>query len=304
MTYSMGWALSQCPKFLQLFASHIVPSHSKDGEWAIRLQEHRDEGGFTDIEIIGPDCHIIIEAKRGWNLPNGKQLQRYAARFNGRTQHELFVVISERSEVAAKIDLPSQIEGRPVHFIPWKKVRKLAEQGALLGNHAEKRLLYEFIAYLKGLLVMQNTNSNLVYVVALGSDTPSWSRYSWIDIVEKDNRYFHPSNQAGYPHSPQNYLGFRYGGKLQGVYHVEKFWEHTDLSIYVPCVKKADWNKQAPRPHYIYQLGPRISPLKNVKSGPIWNKPYSIPIDLLLISDSVDEARAKARQREQSYNNE
>ncbi|MCG2728873.1 MAG: hypothetical protein L6276_01100, partial [Acetobacterium sp.] len=38
---------------------------------------------------------------------------------------------------------------------------------------------------------------------------------SWIDIVEKRNKYFHPMGMNGWPKEPPNYIAFRYYGKLQ-----------------------------------------------------------------------------------------
>ena len=35
----------------------------------IRLQEHVAGSGFTDVEIRTTTMHVIIEAKRGWEMP-------------------------------------------------------------------------------------------------------------------------------------------------------------------------------------------------------------------------------------------
>src|SRR4029077_18007401 len=75
ITFSLGWALAQSPKFLQRFVERIFPTKqeiSLDG-LTVSLQNFRKLEGITDIEITGSNLHIIVEAKRGWSLPAQKQ---------------------------------------------------------------------------------------------------------------------------------------------------------------------------------------------------------------------------------------
>ena len=57
----------------------------------------------------------------------------------------------------------------------------------------------------------QNQNSNKVYVVSLGK-TEKFKGYTYIDVVEKFGKYFHPfgRNKSGWPVDPPNYIAFRY----------------------------------------------------------------------------------------------
>jgi hypothetical protein len=152
MTFSLGWALAQCPRFLDAFVASIAPKAKADQPWLINLQEHVRDGGYTDIEIIGGDCHIIVEAKRRWALPSLHQLERYASRFRSKVADEHFVVISERGHESARHQLPSEVCGHPLNFVAWGDIWRLANKCVYGGNHREKWLLKEFITYLRGLL--------------------------------------------------------------------------------------------------------------------------------------------------------
>jgi hypothetical protein len=59
----------------------------------IDLQRHDEHGGFTDVEIVCKDvCHVIIEAKRGWTVPEQWQLETYAQRVAGLSKAERRIV--------------------------------------------------------------------------------------------------------------------------------------------------------------------------------------------------------------------
>jgi hypothetical protein len=83
-------------------------------------------------------------------------------------------------------------------------------------------MLSELLTFLEGFMGIERAYSNLVYVVVLGGGYPVGWKTSWIDIVEKHHRYFYPVVGGGWP-PPPNYMGFRYGGRLQSIRHVEKF---------------------------------------------------------------------------------
>ena len=88
-------------------------------------------------------------------------------------------------------------------------------------SNAEKRLLREFVRYLKGLMTMQDVTSNMVWVVPLSTAQLVEDGPSWTDIIIKHGRYFHPF--AGkWPKTPPNYIGFRFWGAVQEIRHVEE----------------------------------------------------------------------------------
>ena len=81
ITASISWALCKCPQLLSLLIECIF-SIKVDSfeEIEILNQEYNKGKGITDIEIKGKTFHIIIEAKRGWNLPKKEQLIMYSQR--------------------------------------------------------------------------------------------------------------------------------------------------------------------------------------------------------------------------------
>src|SRR5437867_2398035 len=113
----------------------------------------------------------------------------------------------------------------------------------------------------------QEQTSNWVFVVPLSSDQITGS-LSWIDIVTKRRRYFHPApghpDSRGYPKDPPNYIGFRYFGRLQSIHHIDK-WEIVKDWRNFPELAAA-WGGGRGEPHFEYSLGPPILPSKDVKS--------------------------------------
>src|SRR5579862_2078421 len=77
ITYSLGWGLSQSDTFLSHFLKDVLPRQDTGDATSIHLQKHGNKhGGYTDIEIETPLAHLIIEAKRWWNLPTQDQLKK------------------------------------------------------------------------------------------------------------------------------------------------------------------------------------------------------------------------------------
>jgi hypothetical protein len=148
---------------------------------------------------------------------------------------------------------------------------------------------------------MQNQRSNLVYVVSLAGGYPDDSDVSWIDIVYKHSRYFHPVGGSGWPVEPPNYIGFRHGGELRSVHHISGYEVVTNLHAKMPQLSRKHFLNH--RPHFLYRLGPAIRPDHRVKNGEIWpsGRVWAM-LDLLLTAESVSEARdlTKARLRELS----
>lgn len=295
ITYSLGWALANSPNLCDALLSQLFPGVHDRSVTAIELQSYAaDDGGFTDVDIRGPHLHVIIEAKRGWTLPTNAQLRRYAPRLDSKTAQAAIVVMSECSPVYAKRHLPEQIDDVPLTHISWAEVQQLALVGCQC--HAEKRLLAELRTYLQKVVKMQNQQSNMVYIVALSSATADGAELSWIDVVEKRGKYFHPmgTKTKRWPKEPPNYIGFRYHGRLQSIHHVEKVEVVDDLMNDLPEI-----GITFDVPHFLYTLGPAIRPPKNVTTGRVYpsGRVWAM-LDLLLTSDTIAEARDRTRQRQ------
>jgi hypothetical protein len=305
MTYALGWALAQSPQFLTQLPKTLGLMLDFSELVKIRLQESQSSRGYTDVEIDDPGrCHIIIEAKRGFTLPSIEQLSKYAARLRDspdKPNTRLLVVLAESDRQNVWLDqhVPKIVDGIAVNSLSWHTFKKLAERAALSGTHAEKHLLRQFVQYLTTVTTLQNQYSNLVYVVSLSRDRFGCGDISFVDVVEKHHKYFHPigGTGGGWPPEPPNYLAFRYGGELKSIHHVETY---TVINDFAPHF--TDKSKPLERPHYLYSLGPAIKPVHpvptNNSGNSIWGPGRKwIFIDLLLTAGSVAEAGYLTKQR-------
>ena len=294
ITYSIGWAMSRCPAFLRAILAHLLPSASAPAlkVASILLQQAKSGAGITDIEIVGPALHLIVEAKRGWWLPDKAQLKYYTPRLGPPdTTQKAIVVMSECSEQYAQTRLDKTIDGFDILYMSWQQIEKLAQD--IGGSHAEKRLMEELRTYLQKVIKMQDQESNLVYVVSIGSDQPTWSQISWRDIINKKGRYFSPVGRDGWPKSPPNYLGFRYDSKLLSIHHIDSWKVVGSMHDDIPEIQPTNWG-----PHFLYTLGPAIRPSIEVQTGKIYpNGRVWAALDLLLTSKTISEARDLTKKR-------
>ena len=142
---------------------------------------------------------------------------------------------------------------------------------------------------------MQKIDSNLAYIVSLGSGKPPKWGIGWIDIVTKKLRYFHPvgGGRSGWPVDPPNYLGFRYYGQLQSLHHVEGYEVFTDPHKYFPEIPTDDWG-----PHYLYHLGPAFAPSVVVRTGNIYpSGRVRCALDTLFTAKTISDARDITNKR-------
>jgi len=296
ITYAVGWALSRSDLLGAALLARV--SDSEPGAIrAIRLQEFVPGAGYTDIEIDAECAHVVIEAKRGWNLPLHEQLAQYAPRLHGQDDN-VIVAMSECSADYARPRLPEAVDGVRVVHISWSELTELAESAAAEAGLNEKRLLRELARYLRGLMTMQNATSNMVYVVSLGLQDLFESSVSFADVVVERDRYFHPmgGGSGGWPKEPPNYLGFRFHGKLQQIRHVESYTVHNKPWDEVDGLKdKPDWLEG---PHFFYELGPAIVPPQEVRTGKLYRaQRVWAALDLLLTCQTISQARDLTKER-------
>jgi len=292
ITFSLGWILANCPR--------LVASLQRDGlgvppapATSIGLQEWGEDRGYTDVEIRGPASQLILEAKRGWNLPVRAQLERYSGRFA--SARSALLVVSECSGSYARRRLPASVAGVEVHHRSWAEIAELVRSLKSSGGHSERRLLAEFERYLGGVMTVQDWTSNWTYVVSIGRrDPPGWG-VSFLDVVLELGHYFHPYGVAGWPKEQPNYLAFRWGGHVQRVHHVESYKLVEDLHDEFPEIPSEGL---AVRPHIVYELGPPIglpAPLPNgaqYRAARLW-----VSLDLLFTSATLRDALAETARR-------
>lgn len=293
ITLSMSWALSKCPEFLKIVVEKVSGVSVDPEEVTVMNQRYDADTGITDIEVTDYDnVHIIFEAKRGWILPGADQLTRYSVRedfVKSSAPKKHIVTLSECTQDYANSYLPfHEVNGIPVSHLAWREVYELAVEARPASNHEQKHLLAELCEYLKGIMTMQKKDSNLVYVVALSSANPDLCPITWIDIVQKHNKYFCPVGGNGWPKEPPNYIAFRYYGQLQSIHHIDGYTVTRNMHDEIPEMPDEVWDDD----YYVYKLGPSIVLLKTVKTGKIYrNGRVWAMLDTLLTCDSISEAR-------------
>jgi len=303
-TYAIGWGLLKSPTFMKrlLNVLDIKRLSSADlNSVVINLQKHGPDNGFTDIEILIPGkLHIILEAKRYWELPGSAQLKKYCARFekvgNSKLQ-QLLVTVSTVSNEFAQRTQGDKFQSINLKHLSWSDLFNI-NQSAIKETSSlhEKLWLSELLEHLKEYRSMTDLADNKAYCVVL-SDSPMNKNdpsYTWVDVVTKDNRYFHPIGIKGWPNTAPNYIAFRKGGKLLSVHHVDACDVHDDLSK----INKR-WHKNS-IPHFVYTLGPPMYPCKPIKNGKLYaTGRYWCAIDTLLSGayDTISAARDETQRR-------
>lgn len=298
ITYSVGWALAQSDALARALLREAFDEDDEVEE--VRLQETIPGAGRTDIEIETRRHHLIVEAKRGWDLPRPGQLETYATRFAGDERAGSILVVSECAPHYPPIAaLPASIGDVSVAYLPWARIAEMVGDVADASHsYAEKRLLRELHRYLRSLMTTQNMTSNLVYVLVLNDHPLAWSSITFLQTVVEKGLYYHPvgGNRGGWPRTPPNYLAFRYRGRLQRIHHVEGYEVITRPHDHIPEISPdVDWSDE---PHFLYTLGALIEPTQEVKTGKLWmNQRVWVAVDLLLTSRSIADARDATRAR-------
>jgi hypothetical protein len=298
MTAALGWGLAQSPALLRSVVHAVADVAIDPDEVVIRLQDYHTTGGFTDVEILVPDrLHLILEAKRGWNLPTAAQLEHYAQRFRSDAPGmvQAIVVLTQWGATSlVERQLPAWPFAYPRLVLGWGDLVELTELAGRSGPLAERHLLRELATYLRGVADMRDTNSNSVYVVSLGSRTGGNWTVNNIQIVEDHDRYWFPASGKNWPKVPPNYLAFRYWGRLQSIRHVDGYVIDTDPSRHLAVAPSEEWE-----PHFFFTLGPAIRPDHEVPTGRriqrsarVW-----VDIDLLLTAPTISDALELTKQR-------
>ena len=299
ITKSIAWVLANCPVFLSDFINDVFGIQIDAAKVLIRYQHAEKGKGITDLEITDNELfYIIIEAKRGWNLPGADQLSLYSKRKDFSTsnvKYKAIVTMSECTGIYAASHLPfAQINNIPVIHIPWRRIYELADLSRRLSNNSQKLLLDELKEYLRGIMTMQRKESNWVYIVSLASSKPTDCSLTWIDIVNLKKKYFHPVGGNGWPKEPPNYIAFRYYGQLQSIHHIEDYVVTYNLHTEIP--EMPDYVESTN--FYVYTLGPAIVPAKTVKTGKIYasGRKWAM-FDTLFVCDTIADACNLSKNR-------
>lgn len=299
-TTALGWTLAAAPGFAAEFIANLAGR-----AWTPTqvLLERRGEGDAsrTDIELRGERAgeHLIIEAKLGLSLPASRQLDGYDRRLD---HGGMLAVISHHPAITAR---PATSDGHPVVYRMWRDVLDLAAGRASqhASSRTERRHVAEFYRYLEKGVAMPGPAAR-VWVVPLRPgpviDTKAGltAPFTWIDVVQAHDRYFHPAASKKFPSPPNlpNYLGFRYGGRLQRISHVDSWDVIDNISAYLPGAPEGMLASDAPL--VIYRLGPPVVPAHPVPSGKVYGPGRNwADLDLLLVGPTVADAIRATRTR-------
>jgi hypothetical protein len=294
MTYSLGYVLSRSPRFAEILIKEIAGVTVSNVERAvIALQTIGAAAeGRTDVEArIDGEFFAVLEAKRGSNLPSQGQLAQYIPRIKkAGVPVARLVVVTNAPQKFAEQALPKQLDGVDVLHLAWRQLYHLSRQAHGQESNRNKHLLDEFSGYLQGILGMEASRSNMVYVLSL-SNGGTWG-LNFKQVVNERRRYFDPvdRHRRGAP----NYLAFRYDGRLQSIHHVEQ------TEIFTEPSKVLEGAKSPPiSPCYLFHLGPAIRPPHVVKNGPKIHRSMRVwcAIDTLLTSPTITDAMAETKKR-------
>ena len=293
LSYSLGYVLTKCPKLLNEIITKVF-GNIKFSNVVIKLQQSGDDKGYTDFEIIlDNEYFFVIEAKKGWILPSSAQLKRYLPRFRKFDSKKIaFIVLSDCKDNYFKQNCEQTLNNVPIKNLTWSNIISMIDNIYKNSSNTEKLFLHHLKDYLKEVVIMENKESNLVYVVSLGSSIPPWSTISWIDMTRNKNFYFYPSDK-NWPKIPPNYIAFRYGGKLQSIHYVEKYEVVKDVHEYMPEIEKG-----AVENHYLLWLGKKFEPVQKLPTGKIFRSGRRwCMLDTLFTSNTIQEACDISKKR-------
>lgn len=276
LTAALAWTLTRSPGLLAaLWARLGMPGDAVEVEVSLE-DTHVDHDGRTDLQLVSPHAHVIVEAKKGWLLPGEEQLVKYVSRFD-RNKVNLLVSLSESSADYAKHKLKESVAGVRVVHLPWTAIREDLDGVSTGLRGSERTWLTELNAYLAGATAVRNPAEQWVYVVSLSDARPGGGP-SFIEYVEEQDRYFHLRGNT-WPKQPPVLMGFRWGGKVQRVSRVVGSEVVDSLLDRWPDYPPTD---RATEPHAVYTLGPRIQLPEIRTTGVVMARRMWVLLDQLL----------------------
>jgi len=303
VTFAIGWLLRESPEFFRLFLAACGSRSTLHESVLVRLQRHEREeelAGITDIEIVSTDVHVVVEAKRGWELPAKAQLRKYVPRLRrSKTGDRRFVVLTRRSGSSARVmveeALGRSLGGFPVVPVGLTDVTRITRQALRVERGARPRtFLRELLEYLEGAGYVQSHRDSRVLVVSLASGMSEIGIPH--DQIPYERGFYWYGAHSPWPKEPPKYFGFRFHGRLQSIHHVDDTQPFGAFHEVVPGAKKKyDWG-----PGVLARLGPAIRPDHVVKTGTglPFGRHAEVDIDLLLTCNSIQEALAKTKKRD------
>jgi hypothetical protein len=297
VTAALGYALSRAPSFA---AELLSAAGATSAPTEIRLEQADGGFGRPDLELVAGETVVLLEAKLGFAEPSMDQIDRYARiladrRSAGTAATTALVITSAWPDDLALPRLPPVVHGSTVTHLSWQTLAALAERARPAETRGGRMVLDDLGAFLRSVIAMSDTDSNLVYVVSLGHGGPPNGGVTWRSVVTDRHLYWHKvgGDRSGWPVIPPNYIGFRWEGRLREVRHVEGHQLFRDPHDLIDDIPSEDWG-----PHVSYSLGPPILPQGAARATGLWpNGRYWAALDLLLLCDTIAEARDLTSKR-------
>ena len=301
MTDSFGLALHGSSTLLSTFLASTCDGALAGEPIEIGLQKFGSaDRGFTDVEVLASNLHVIVEAKRWWDPPSPEQLERYQGRFlevhPPRATQRLVILTQDGTDAVVNHRLGGwrPVPPAQLSIVSWSMVARLASDASHRGPKSERIIALEFARYVTEVAEMPDRMSNQVFVVSLS--TRPWATFpvSGVDVVRQHGVYFFPATGGPWPRRPPNYIAFRFEGELQAIHHVEGARVVDSGEELLPGLRDP-WG----HPHFLLELGPPIRPDHPVRTGPGIRRSRLVwaDIDLLLTSNSITEAELSSRAR-------
>lgn len=288
LTAALGWTLAHSPALMAALWHRLgVPGPSADAAVALEVS---GDMGRTDLELVGTDAKVIVEAKKGWLLPGESQFAKYVGHFEPGLAH-LLVSLSDSSSDWAVGQLPSQVAGVPVIHLPWDDIRAdLREIRSTVRRHTERLWLEQLNTYLAGATAVRDPSEQWVYNVVL-SDQVFGGR-TFRNWVTERRVYFHPSGVGkGWPKRPPILMGFRWRGRVHQVNRVSAANIFENLNDRFPEVDPSEDSA----PHVVYDLGPNL-PLPDLPTrGTYATARVWALLDQMLTQPTLQEAVRSSR---------
>lgn len=286
LTAALAFTMANSAWLLDLVLRRLGVPLSGEGT-VLRLEE-RDELGRTDLEIDTGTHLVIIEAKRGWLLPEEIQFEQYVHRVAERDSGCL-VSLSAASAEWARQMLPGEVGGVPLVHYPWDLVREDLLAAREQARGGERAWLNEFGEYLRKAVRVRDFADSWTYCVVVSSDYPGGGgTRTFRDFVTAEQCYFHPYGWgSGWPKTPPNFLAFRWGNQVQRLHRVASSEVIPSLQSRWPDIPAEDGTDQ---PHMLYHLGPPIPGPPFPTEGSYRASRVWFVLDQLLMSGSLREA--------------
>jgi hypothetical protein len=300
LTAALAFALSNSPAFLRAVLSELGSlTGIPEGEPRRLSLEKADAEGRTDLEILLDGSLLIVEAKRGWQLPTEKQLRRYAGRVR-REGGGALITLSQSPVALAAARLPREIGGVQVLHVPWHGIQSRLIEVRRRTRGRERLWLDELDTYLRGAIQMIDVADCWTYCVALNNERLPGSPLTFREYVTEELTYFHPYGINAWPTEPPNFMAFRWDGAVQLIHRVVSATVVATLLEHYPDLPP---HPDRMRPHAVYKLSPKPIPLsKPIKNGSNYRAGrMKVLLDQLLMSQTLAEALKRSHQLDDSW---